>query len=114
MLAVSQAANPSNQYGWPVGWWVEGILDRPTYYVSSLEWLNFADERRRASVANDMFNSPRGVSGAIRMARSNGINYIVVAKGWPNYRAWVSNGGALDGAKPVIDTESTLVLLIDG
>jgi hypothetical protein len=114
VLAVSQAPNPSNQNGWPAGWWVEGLLDRPTYYVSSLEWLNFADERRRATAANQMFGSPDGMTGTIRLARSYGVTYIVAAKGWPDYREWVSRGGALEGAKPVIDTESLLVLSLNG
>jgi hypothetical protein len=114
VLAVSPAANQSQQDGWPLGWWVEGLLDRPTYYASSFEWLNQADERRRASLANVMFSPSQGVSGAVRVARANHINYLVVATGWPGYRAWVSRGRSLEGASVVINTEAMIVISTDG
>jgi hypothetical protein len=114
VLAVSPAANPSHQDGWPMGWWVEGLLDRPTYYASNLEWLNFADERSRASLANEMFSQSQGVSGAIRLARKNHISYLVVATGWTGYRLWVSTGGLLEGTRIVINSDTILVISTNG
>jgi hypothetical protein len=113
-IVVSPGAGRAGDQGWPYGWWVEGLLDRPTYYASSSNWLNFADERRRAAIANAIFNSPDGMSGGIRLAREDRISYIVVNTAWSGYRDWVSRGSALDGATVVLDTESILVIATHG
>jgi hypothetical protein len=111
VLAVGPAPKQGiDQQGWPLGWWVEGLLDRPTYFASDLQWLNTADERRRATLANRIFSPSEGVAGAVGLARTNGIRYIVVATGWAGYRAWVAAGPSLDGARVVIDTDSLLVI----
>jgi hypothetical protein len=112
VLAVGPAANPTNQPGWPMGWWVEGLLDRPTYYASDPEWLNTADERRRADVANAMFIPSEGLGGALSIARVRGISYIVVATGWSGYRSWVAHDNGMKGAAVVIDNESLLVISV--
>ena len=112
VLAVSPAA--AHEDGWPLGRWVEGLLDRPTYYASDLEWLNYPDERRRASIANEMFSPSQGVSGAVTMARAIGISYIIVATGWPGYRQWVSSSPSLEGATVVIQSDSMLILATSG
>ena len=88
------------------------MLDRPTYFASDPQWLNTPDERRRATLANQMFSSSEGLSGAVALARVNRINYIVAAKGWLGYRPWIASGPSLDRATPVIDTESLLVISI--
>jgi hypothetical protein len=111
-LAISPAA--AVQDGWPLGWWAEGLLDRPTYYASDPTWLNFPIEQRNAAIANRMFDPTVGLSGAIELARANHINYIVVATGWQGYRAWASKGGGLEGATVVIDTDSLLVVSVGG
>jgi hypothetical protein len=113
VLSVGPAASEV-QDGRPWGWWVEGLLDRPTYYSSSLIWVDLPADRQRVVVANEMFDPSVGVTRAIGVARSNGIDYLVVATGWPGYRAWVSNGGSLDGARVVVETESILVISTRG
>lgn len=112
VLSVGPAPNLSNQEGWPLGWWVEGILDRPTFYASDLQWLYLPDERRRANLANQMFSRDEGFGSAIPLARSNGITYIVVAKAWAGYQVWISNKGSPQGVQVVIDNDSLLVLSI--
>lgn len=110
-LAVSPGPGHAGTEKWPFGWWVEGILDRPTDYASSYEWLNFSDERTRAAVANPMFEPTNGLATAIGLAREHGISYIVIAKGWSGYRDWVS-GASLAGARVVIDSESLMVIAV--
>jgi hypothetical protein len=111
VLAVSPAPKQgSDQQGWPLGWWVEGLLDRPTYFASDLQWLNTADERRRATLANEIFSPTEGVTGAVQLARAKGIRYIVVATGWAGYRAWIAAAPSLDGASVVIVTDSLVVI----
>jgi hypothetical protein len=113
-LAVSPGPGVAGSQGWPFGWWVEGLLDRPTYYASNLEFLNLADERRRAMLANEMFTSSFGMAGAIDLARPNGISYLVIATEWPGYESWVSTSSSLDGATVVIHTRSMLVISTSG
>jgi hypothetical protein len=110
-LAVSPGAD---QQGWPIGWWVEGLLDRPTYYASYPQWLNFQDERRRSAIANQMFSASEGLSGAVRLARANNISFIVVATQWPGYQAWFSENAPLEGARVVIENDSMLVIATSG
>ncbi len=108
------AVGPAPRNGWPFGWWVEGLLDRPTVYASNLRWLNFPDERRRASLANEMFSTDTGVGGAISLAKANGVNYIVVATEWPGYEAWLSNGGPFDGSRVIVSNDSILIISTSG
>ena len=66
----------------PLAWWVEGLGRRPTLPASALRWLYFADERRRARVANDVFDvsfpSPAGMARAC----AAGADYALVATAW--------------------------------
>jgi hypothetical protein len=115
VLAVSPAAKAgSDQQGWPLGWWVEGLLDRPTYFASDLQWLNTADERRRARLANQLYDPSLGISSAITLARANHINFIIVATGWQGYREWISTGGPLIGASEVVENDSIVVFAVGG
>jgi hypothetical protein len=107
------AVGPAPRNGWPFGWWVEGLLDRPTYYACDLQWLNQPDERRRATLANEMFSKQAGISGAIDLARANGIDYIVVAREWNGYPEWASRGSPTQ-MHVLINTESLLVVQTNG
>ena len=108
------AVGPAPRNGWPFGWWVEGLLNRPTVYASNLRWLNFPDERRRASLANEMFSARVGIDGAIVLAKTNGISYIVVASEWPGYRVWLSNGRPLATSMVLVSNESILIISTSG
>jgi hypothetical protein len=112
VLSVGPA--PSEvQDGRPWGWWVEGLLDRPTYYSSSLIWIDLPADRQRVVIANQMFDPAFGVARAITLAKASGIDYIVVATAWPGYRAWISNG-SIYGSRVVVDTESVLIISTSG
>jgi hypothetical protein len=107
------AVGPAPRNGWPFGWWVEGLLDRPTYYACDLQWLNQPDERKRATLANEMFSKQAGISGAVDLARANGISYIIVAREWNGYPEWASRGSPTP-MHVLIDTESLLVVQTRG
>lgn len=62
----------------PVGWWVEGFAERPTYYASRLQWLAYPDEIRRATVANEVFELPFPTTGSLARAREAGLDLLVV------------------------------------
>ncbi len=69
----------------PLAWWVEGLGRRPTLPASALRWLYFADERRRAKVANQIFDvsfpSPEGMARACEA----GADYVLVATAWAGF-----------------------------
>jgi hypothetical protein len=69
----------------PLGWWVEGLGRRPTLYAASLVWLNFPDERRRASLANDIFTPTFPSTKGLTRACEDGVSYVLVAKGWAGF-----------------------------
>jgi hypothetical protein len=69
----------------PLGWWVEGLARRPTLYAVSLKWLNFPDERRRASVANDIFTPTFPSAQGLTKACQAGVSYVLVAKEWGGF-----------------------------
>ncbi|MCL4562778.1 MAG: hypothetical protein M1281_19465 [Chloroflexi bacterium] len=39
-----------------LGWWIEGLAGRPTFYATDLRWLSFTQERSNAEIANTIFN----------------------------------------------------------
>ena len=112
IIAVSPAANPTNQDGWPLGWWVEGLLGRPTYSASDFQWLNTRDERTRATIANDMFAPSKGIGYAIGIAQKHQIQYLVVATGWKGYQQWISGKPPPTAVSPVTQNESVLILSV--
>jgi len=69
----------------PLGWWVEGLGRRRTLPATSLRWVYFEDERRRARIANEIFDvsfpSPEGMTRAC----AAGADYVLVATAWPGY-----------------------------
>lgn len=113
-IAVSPGPGLAATQAWPFGWWVEGLLDRPTYYASSQDWLTFADERTRAQIANQMFGNSAYESAAIKTARDHHITYIVVAKDWPGYWNWMSNEGTGLAQSVIIETDSIIVITTNG
>jgi len=79
LVAVSRVGEP------PLGWWVEGLARRPTLYASSLTWLNFPDEKRRARLANDIFTPTFPSAEGLTKACQLGVSYVLVAKGWAGF-----------------------------
>jgi hypothetical protein len=68
--------------GVPLGWWVEGLGERPTLASTQLQWLVFPEEQRRTQNANKLFRllSVRATN-ALSAARKYGVDYILVVRG---------------------------------
>jgi hypothetical protein len=79
VVAVSRIGEP------PLGWWAEGLGRRPTLYASSLTWLNFPDEKRRARLANDIFAPTFPSVDGLNNACQARVSYVLVAKGWGGF-----------------------------
>ena len=69
----------------PLGWWVEAIAHRETFYGAPLRWLLFEDEIRRASMANDLFVPLFPTPDRIDKASRAGIDLILVPTRWVFY-----------------------------
>ncbi len=69
----------------PLGWWVEAIAHRETFYGAPLRWLLFDDEIRRTSMANDLFVPLFPTPDRIDKASRAGIDLILVPTRWVFY-----------------------------
>lgn len=72
--------------GAPLGWWVEGLASRPTLTATSLDWVVFPDERRRASEAAFVLGQLPSPSTFVE-ARRFGAHYLLLPKRWEGYQA---------------------------
>jgi hypothetical protein len=73
--------------GVPYGWWVEGLSERAALSGSHLQWLNFEDERRRARLANALFQSTSFPNaGTLARARAMDVDVIFALKSWPRFK----------------------------
>ncbi len=62
----------------PLGWWVEGLGRRRTLLATPLRWLNYPDERRRASEANAIFSQAFPDAASLHLARADGADYLLL------------------------------------
>ena len=96
----------------PLGWWVEAIGQRETYYGAPLRWLLFEDEIARASFANDLFKPPFPNVEALLEAQRAGIDLILVPTRWVFFveAAFDDLGRAFPGSVEYVSPE---LLVID-
>jgi hypothetical protein len=94
--------------GMPIGWWVEGYGERPTYSGHDVRFLAFADEREQAEVANSIFGGELSDTETIALLRQVGADYLVVDRRGPD-AAWLDS--ELARSLPVLDDTSHLVIL---
>jgi len=66
----------------PLGWWVEGVLQKSVVYGSPLRWLTFEDEIERATLANEIFAPGFPTAERYRLALTNGIDSLFIPKRW--------------------------------
>ncbi len=61
-----------------LGWWVEGLAQRPAIYATDLRWLTFSQEKSYAMIANEIFNSATSPERAGTLIYANRIRYILI------------------------------------
>jgi uncharacterized membrane protein len=66
----------------PLGWWVEAITDRETYYASALRWLSFEDERERARIGNQIFTRTFPDAASLAVAAEHDVDYLIIPTRW--------------------------------
>jgi hypothetical protein len=71
----------------PLGWWVEAITHRPTYYASALRWLSFEDELERARIGNQIFTRTFPDNASVAVAEEHGVDLLIVPTRWAHFDA---------------------------
>ncbi len=105
--AIAVAAD---RRGWPVGWWVEALQERPVLTGSNPQWLAFPEERVRASAAMELFAAPNAEVLQQR-AEELGVTYLLMRKwDWIGWERWVESPAKAPTI--VYDDDETLVLEI--
>ena len=66
----------------PIGWWVEGLTDAQVVYGSPLRWLNFADEVKRAQVANNIFDPAFPDEATLAELEAASVNVVILPRRW--------------------------------
>jgi hypothetical protein len=107
---VGAIAVAADRRGWPIGWWLEALQERPVLTGSNSQWLAFPEERTRAGVAATLFTSPDAQVLRER-ADALGVAYLVMRKwdwiGWDN---WVDD--STNSVAIFYDDNETIVLEI--
>jgi len=95
----------------PLGWWVEAITKRETYYGAPLHWLLFPDELRRASAANELFVPPFPTTDRMQIAERMGVDLILVPTDWVFYSADLFDEFAADHPDAVLRLSDATVAI---
>jgi hypothetical protein len=105
--AIAVAAD---RRGWPVGWWIEALQERPVFTGSNSQWLAFPAEQVRASDAAELFASPNAEVLQQR-AEQLGVAYLLMRKWeWIGWEHWIES--AANAPAVIYDDDETLVLEI--
>jgi hypothetical protein len=107
---VGAIAVAADRRGWPVGWWVEALQERPVFTGSNPQWLAFPEEQYRADAAATLFASP---DARVLRERADALDvtYLVMRKwDWIGWDHWVESG---DNTVAIMyDDDETIVLEI--
>lgn len=63
----------------PLGWWVEGYVQRPTLYATPLRWLSYGDELDRARAANEVFSPSFPDEHTLARAWEADLDFLLIA-----------------------------------
>jgi hypothetical protein len=93
--------------GMPIGSWVEGYAELPTYAGQNPPLHAFGEEREQAQIANDIFSGTLSDAEIIEKLRSIGADYLVVDRRGAD---WAFLGSQLAQSMRVVDDTSNLVI----
>ena len=92
----------------PIGWWVEGYAERPTYSAHDEKFLAFPDERSQAETADRLFSGILSYEAMSRELLELGAQFLVVDRRGP-HSSWLDSEYAQSLA--VVHDDSNLVVL---
>lgn len=64
--------------GNPIGWWIEGYAERPTYSALDTRYVAFPDEERQAELANQIFRGGLTPGEFAPLIETIGARFVVV------------------------------------
>jgi hypothetical protein len=105
IAAVSPGPN-----AWPLGWWIEGAARRPALYAGNPSFLNYADERARNLVANEIFRPENGIDQSRTLAAADGASFMFIDKAWEGYAMWGAAGQGLGRTSIVYENDSVIIV----
>jgi hypothetical protein len=105
--AIAVAAD---RRGWPVGWWLEALQERPVFTAGNPRWLAFPEERTRADATAALFASPDARVLQER-ADAQAVEYLVMLKwDWIGWDHWTDS--VADTVAIIYDDNETIVMRI--
>ena len=105
---AGSVAVAADRRGWPIGWWVEALQERPVFTGSNPQWLAFPEEQQRASDAALLFAAQDGQVLRQR-ARELDVTYLVIRKWeWIGWEHWIDSSAMSPGI--IYDDNATIVL----
>lgn len=100
----------ADRRGWPVGWWVEALQERPVFTGSNPQWLAFPEERARAASVTRLLAS-EDLQVLHERASELGVEYLLMRKwDWIGWEHWTDS--ATDTTAFIYDDNETLVMEI--
>jgi hypothetical protein len=103
-------AVPADRRGWPVGWWVEALQQRPVFTGSNPQWLAFPEEQARATSIAALLASP-DTTELRQRADDLGVTYLLMRKwDWIGWERWLD--ATAEAPVIVYDDNETIVLEI--
>lgn len=94
--------------GNPVGWWVEGYAQRPTYSAMDIRYVAFPEERRQAVVANSLFSGELTDQEMTSLLAEIDARFVVLDRAGPDAR-WIVDARRL--GMELISSSGSLVVL---
>lgn len=85
----------ASQYGWPLGWWFEGLTEAPIVVGSHPRWLGFPEERENAQLASRFFDHGLSADAVVALARQHDVSMLVFPKwDWIGWQDWVDDANS--------------------
>ncbi|MEX2653097.1 MAG: hypothetical protein WD473_11725 [Acidimicrobiia bacterium] len=94
-------------HGSPVGWWVEGYAERPTYTGVSVDFVAFEEERDQAEIANEVFSGQLSDSQIRSKLEAIGADFLLLDRRGPD-APWLR--GSFAQSLTVLYDSATLVI----
>lgn len=63
-----------------IGWWVEGLGQRPAFYAADPRWLSFKQEKRNTAIANQIFDPLTAPDRIAGLLHANQIHWLFVER----------------------------------
>ena len=96
--------------GNPIGWWIEGYAERPTYSAMDTRYVAFPDEKRQAELANRIFRGGLTPGEFAPLMKAIGARFVVVDTRGPD-AVWLERSDDYN-LTPLVESTSLVVLTV--